>query len=155
MSRGCAREHSMCPAPGTSTLLERWKDAVQDGGDTLQVPRPKAWPPQGMSKHTRGHGTHGRTCPPHSALQAAGPLPVAAAQPPAPRSPHHDGDAILLQRGLVVGHFTHSHHSGGPVLLQVLAGREEGEGGTGLGLQGSGVGTPLTRVPRAGLYPTQ
>lgn len=38
---------------------------------------------------------------------------------------YHDGDAVLLQGGLVVGHFAHSHNRGGTVFLQVL--EREGE----------------------------
>lgn len=41
-------------------------------------------------------------------------------QCPEPHVPHHNSDAVLLQRGLVIGHFTHAHHGGSPVLLQVL-----------------------------------
>lgn len=37
-----------------------------------------------------------------------------------PHVPYHNSDAVLLQRGLVIGHFTHAHHGGSPVLLQVL-----------------------------------
>lgn len=44
--------------------------------------------------------------------------------------PVHDGDAVLLQGGLVVGHFAHSHNRGGTVLLQILQeGAECGVGG--------------------------
>lgn len=42
-------------------------------------------------------------------------------------STYHDGDAVLLQGGLVVGHFAHSHNRGGTVLLQIL-GRKGDEG---------------------------
>lgn len=34
--------------------------------------------------------------------------------------PIHDSDAVLLQGGLVIGHFAHSHNRGGTVFLQVL-----------------------------------
>lgn len=40
-------------------------------------------------------------------------------------STYHDSDAILLQGGLVVGHFAHSHNCGGTILLQIL--EREGE----------------------------
>lgn len=44
--------------------------------------------------------------------------------------PIHDSDAIFLQRGLVIGHFTHSHNCGGTILLQILQeGVERGIGG--------------------------
>lgn len=44
--------------------------------------------------------------------------------------PIHDSDAVLLQGGLVIGHFTHSHDRGGTVFLQVLQeGAESGIGG--------------------------
>lgn len=42
-------------------------------------------------------------------------------------STYHDGDAVLLQGGLVVGHFAHSHNCGGTILLQIL-GRKGDEG---------------------------
>ena len=61
---------------------------------------------------------------------------------PAARGPHHNRDAVLLQRGLVVGHLTHAHHGGGPVLLQVLAGREEGDA--------AGWGTPRPSMGQKG-----
>lgn len=65
------------------------------------------------------------------------PTPVAAARPPRPQ-PHHDSDAVLLQRGLVVGHLADTHHRGGPVFLQILAGRRR-QGCTGAaGLRGGG-----------------
>lgn len=51
--------------------------------------------------------------------------------------PYHHSDAIFFQRGLVIGHFTHAHHSGGPVLLQVLRSRRQ------LRPQSQGLAIPL------------
>uniref|UniRef100_A0A480GWI8 Protein tyrosine phosphatase type IVA 3 n=1 Tax=Sus scrofa TaxID=9823 RepID=A0A480GWI8_PIG len=47
----------------------------------------------------------------------------------ATRTGAHDSDAVLLQRGLVVGHLADTHHRGGPVFLQILD--EGAEGGVG------------------------
>lgn len=85
---------------------------------------------------------------PHHDSDAIPPPPASAVLP---RGPHHDSDAILLQRGLVIGHFAHSHNGGGPVLLQVLAGKRTKAGWAGA--EGAGCAPPRPGPPGQGHAP--
>lgn len=108
------------PSPGRHPLPSNKAPNAQRGR-TERSPGPRRRSRDATCTQTRSKATH-------ACLPTRGP----ATPHPAAHGPHHNRDAVLLQRGLVVGHLTHAHHSGGPVLLQVLAGRE-GEGGAGRG----------------------
>lgn len=131
--------------PGPARPLWRWGEAVQRGGGS-RGSAAGAW---ASARHvpTRARGRAARSAAVHLPRPRPGgpPTHTHTQSSPAAPDPHHDRDAALLQRGLVVGHVTHPHHGGGPVLLQVLAG---GGGEGSAGASGLRVGTP-----RAGLYP--
>lgn len=131
--------------PGPACPLWRWDEAVQRGGGS-RGSAAGAW---ASARHvpTRTRGRAARSAAVHLPRPRPGgpPTHTHTQSGPAAPDPHHDRDAALLQRGLVVGHVTHPHHGGGPVLLQVLAG---GGGEGSAGASGLRVGTP-----RAGLYP--
>lgn len=122
---------------GRGRAERRWLPRQRRRCLGLRAARPHTRPGPGSPQcgHAPAAAPSRRTPPPHTHTQSS----------PAAPDPHHDRDAALLQWGLVVGHVTHPHHGGGPVLLQVLAG---GGGEGSAGASGLRVGTP-----RAGLYP--